>query len=77
MRPPTDRGDGTRREAPSREVGSEGGSPGDVDVARRRVPATGTEATETWVPDRDDTETEADVRIDQVRRAERVPDPFP
>jgi len=70
MRPPTDRDAETRREAPSGEVGSEGGSPGDVDVARRRVPATGAEATETWVPDRDDTET---IARDETGKGRRSP----
>jgi hypothetical protein len=32
------------------EVGSEGGSPGDVEVGVDRDPATGSEAGETWRP---------------------------
>jgi hypothetical protein len=69
MRPPTNRDGDIRREAPSREVGSEGGSPGDVEVARRRVPVSGTEATETWVPERDDTETIAHDETGKGRRS--------
>jgi hypothetical protein len=69
MRPPTDRDTGVRRQAPTGEVGSEGGSPGDVDVARRRVPAAGTEATETWVPERDDAETIAHDETGKGRRS--------
>ncbi len=30
------------------EVGSEGGSPGDLEVERRTVPGTGSEGTELW-----------------------------
>ena len=36
------------------DVGSEGGSPGDVEVARDPGPETGSEAGETWQPSRDD-----------------------
>jgi hypothetical protein len=36
------------------EVGDEGGSPGDVEIAVDRVPATGSEATETHRPARED-----------------------
>ena len=32
------------------DVGSEGGTPGDVEVARDPGPGTGTEAGETWQP---------------------------
>ena len=32
------------------DVGSEGGSPGDVEVVRERGPAAGSEAGETWRP---------------------------
>jgi hypothetical protein len=39
------------------DVGSEGGSPGDVEVAREPVPATGSEAGETVRPATDDTRT--------------------
>ena len=34
----------------TREVGGEGGSPGDVDVESDRAPAAGSEAGETWHP---------------------------
>ena len=36
------------------DVGSEGGSPGDVEVARDSGPETGSEAGETWQPRGDD-----------------------
>jgi hypothetical protein len=41
----------------SGDVGSEGGSPGDVEVARDPVPATGSEAGETWRPTKDAVDT--------------------
>ena len=39
------------------DVGSEGGTPGDVEVVRSDLPATGSEAGETWRPgdEKDDT----------------------
>jgi hypothetical protein len=39
------------------DVGSEGGSPGDVEVEREPDPATGSEAGETWQPADNDFET--------------------
>jgi hypothetical protein len=39
------------------DVGSEGGSPGDLEVERDPVPATGSEGGETWQPANDDLET--------------------
>ena len=39
------------------DVGSEGGSPGDVEVDRERGPATGSEGDETWRPVNDDVKT--------------------
>ena len=39
------------------EVGSEGGSPGDVEPVRRREPSAGTEASETWRQWRDEADT--------------------
>jgi hypothetical protein len=56
MRPPDDNSD-VDADTLTGEVGSEGGSPGDVEVVRRREPSAGTEATETWRPWRDDTDT--------------------
>jgi hypothetical protein len=41
-----------------------------VDVVRRRVPAAGTEATETWVPERDDPET---IARDETGKGRRSP----
>lgn len=39
------------------DVGSEGGTPGDVEVGRKRAPAVGSEAGETWQPADDEQET--------------------
>ena len=39
------------------DVGSEGGTPGDVEVARKELPAVGSEAGETWQPADEDPET--------------------
>jgi len=39
------------------DVGSEGGSPGDVEIAHDRVPATGSEAGETARPRQHEVET--------------------
>ncbi|HXI31232.1 MAG TPA: hypothetical protein VNG89_22495 [Vicinamibacterales bacterium] len=52
------------------DVGSEGGSPGDVEVAREHGPATGSEADETWRPT--DTEVEAIPR-DETGKGRRSP----
>jgi len=58
MRPSDDKADVDTSTATG-EVGSEGGSPGDVEVVSRREPCAGTEATETWRPWRDEVETVA------------------
>jgi hypothetical protein len=39
------------------EVGDEGGTPGDVELGVDRGEGTGSEASETWRPTRDDRET--------------------
>jgi hypothetical protein len=39
------------------DVGSEGGTPGDVEVGRKQTPAVGSEAGETWQPAQDEQET--------------------
>ncbi len=44
----------------SDEVGSEGGAPGDVELDRRPVPGSGSEATELWHPEQS--------RTDEIRR---------
>lgn len=44
------------------DVGSEGGSPGDVELAREHGPGTGSEASETWRP--------TDNRVEPIRRDE-------
>ena len=48
--------------APTAEVGSEGGSSGDVEIAVDRSAATGSEAGETWRP--------VDEHVDEVIRDE-------
>jgi hypothetical protein len=50
------------------EVGDEGGSPGDVEIAADRIPGSGSEGTETWRPV--DPEARPDLRdeTDQGRR---------
>ena len=53
MRPSTD----TTDDDVTADVGSEGGSPGDVELARDPAPATGREAAETWQPASDDLHT--------------------
>jgi len=47
MRPTDDTNDA---DVTTTDVGNEGGSPGDVEIARDRIPATGSEAGETWQP---------------------------
>lgn len=54
MRPTTDTAD---RDVTKDDVGSEGGSPGDVEIARDPGPATGTEGGETWSPAQPDVTT--------------------
>ena len=55
MRPPDDKSD-VDVDATRADVGSEGGSPGDVELAREHGPATGSEAGETWRPTDDQAE---------------------
>jgi hypothetical protein len=56
MRPPDDSADAAT-DRPTGEVGSEGGSPGDVEVERAREPGVGAEASETWRPSDDEVHT--------------------
>lgn len=56
MRPPDDNAD-VDANTPTSEVGSEGGSPGDIEVVHRREPSAGTEASETWRSWRDEVDT--------------------
>ena len=69
MRPPDDKAD-VEADATMADVGSEGGSPGDVEVAIERGPATGSEAGETWRPT--DTEIEVIPR-DETGKGRRSP----
>ena len=70
MEPQGNPDDSRRDETPTGEVGSEGGSPGDVEVERRRGPGVGTEATETWRPWNDESET---VARDETGKGRRSP----
>ena len=54
MRPTDDTAD---VDVTTSDVGSEGGSPGDVEIARDRAPATGSEAGETLRPAAPDSDT--------------------
>jgi hypothetical protein len=49
VRPPDDKVD-VNSDTTQADVGSEGGSPGDVEMAREHGPAAGSEAAETWRP---------------------------
>ena len=60
--PGTDTDVDHRTPEPTAEVGSEGGTPGDVEVAVDRVAGTGSEAQQTWPPD--------DERVDEGTRDE-------
>jgi hypothetical protein len=59
MRPPDDKID-VEVDATQADVGSEGGSPGDVELAREHGPGTGSEAGETWRP--------TDNQVEPIRR---------
>jgi len=47
----------SRPDTTKADVGSEGGSPGDVEVVRKQDPGEGSEASETWQPSADRLET--------------------
>jgi hypothetical protein len=49
-------------DATTADVGSEGGSPGDVELGREHGPGTGSESGETWRP--------TDTKVDPIRRDE-------
>jgi hypothetical protein len=52
------------------EVGSEGGSPGDVEVGENAEPAAGSEAAETWNPTKHD---RSEIVLDEKGRGRRTP----
>jgi len=52
------------------EVGSEGGSPGDVEVGENANPAGGSEADETWNPTKHDRK---EIALDEKGRGRRTP----
>ena len=54
------------------DVGSEGGTPGDVEVGRKERPAVGSEAGETWQPAEHETEQVTVVR-DETGDGRRSP----
>ena len=67
--PPRDTPD-AHAETTADDVGSEGGSPGDVEVTRAREPAAGSEAGETSRPTGETVET---VRRDETGEGRRSP----
>ena len=69
MRPPDDKHD-VDVDATEADVGSEGGSPGDVESAREHGPGTGSEAGETWRPTDDTVEP---IRRDETGEGRRSP----
>lgn len=69
MRPPDDKSD-VDVDATRADVGSEGGSPGDVELAREHGPGTGSEAGETWRPTDDTVEP---IRRDETGEGRRSP----
>jgi len=69
MRPPDDKTD-VEVDATRADVGSEGGSPGDVEVARTHGPGTGSEAGETWRPADDEVEL---IHRDETGEGRRTP----
>ena len=52
------------------EVGSEGGTHGEVEVGRTRVPGTGSEAGETWSPEQQGT---TEIHRDETGEGKRTP----
>lgn len=67
-RPPADSAGG--RADTTADVGSEGGSPGDVEVVRDEDRGAGSEAAETWRPDGDGAET---IARDETGKGRRSP----
>ena len=56
-------------EATTSEVASEGGSSGDIEVARKRGPGVGSERGETWRPSKESSETIARDNTGEGRRS--------
>ena len=69
MRPENDEADAGAHTTRA-DVGSEGGSPGNVEIARDPDPGTGSEATETWRPSNDNTRT---ITRDETGEGRRSP----
>jgi hypothetical protein len=69
MRPPEDKND-VEVEPTRSDVGSEGGSPGDLELAREHGPGTGSEAGETWRPTSDPVEP---IHRDETGEGRRSP----
>ena len=61
MRPPDDKVD-VQTDTTNADVGDEGGSPGDVEMAVEHGPGTGSESDETWRP--------TDTRVEPIHRDE-------
>jgi hypothetical protein len=72
MHPQSDKRDSDAAEVGTThaDVGSEGGSPGNVEIVRHRAPGAGTEATETWRPWSDHTDT---IARDETGKGRRSP----
>ena len=69
MRPPEDKND-VEVEPTRSDVGSEGGSLGDLELAREHGPGTGSEAGETWRPTSDPVEP---IHRDETGEGRRSP----
>jgi len=69
MRPAGDTPD-VHSDTTNADVGSEGGSPGDVELTRANEPAAGSEAGETWRPTGGKVDT---VRRDETGEGRRSP----
>ena len=59
-----------REETATREVGSEGGSDGELEIGRTGTPGVGGEAGETWSPAQQDT---TEIRRDETGDGKRTP----
>lgn len=65
-----DRPEAPRRTGVTGEVGSEGGTDGELEVGRTTTPGVGSEAGETWSPAQEDT---TEVRRDETGEGKRTP----
>jgi hypothetical protein len=70
MRPSDDTTDPEAEAPTTADVGSEGGTPGDVEIARDEDPGVGSEASETWQPSG---ERERTIARDETGKGRRSP----